>query len=114
MALNWTLKSLRFGSHGGQYARAPTSDAALPDLSVFSAGSGKLTGPTEEPSFIVRYGFYACTLCCCLGIIALIVVAAIGCFASPVSEMCGGPGELTAEAILEELGSGNSLLAVVR
>ena len=103
MALNWTLKSLRFGRKGGQYAPAPTHE--LPDLSTFGVSDGKITAPGEEPSFLVRWALRCCLSCLCLGVLAVIVVFALGCFRDPVGEWCGGPGL--------ELGSGESLRAKI-
>ena len=108
MALNWTLKSLRFGRRGGQYAPAPTHE--LPDLSTFGVSDGKISGPGEEPSFAVRWALRCCLSCLCLGAVAVLVVFALGCFRDPVGEWCGGP---TLELPVLELGSGESLGAEI-
>ena len=109
MALNWTLKSLHFGRHGGQYARAPTSDAALdaiPDFSNFGL-AGKANGRSVSRSNLWKYGIALCCFLTCVGAITTAVIVAVRAGDETAAEV-------TAEAILEELGSGNALSAVVR
>lgn len=105
----WTLRSLRFGRTGGDYAPAPTEgDVGLPDLTalpnlsdfgIASAANGR------NPSRLVLYGIACCCLCLCIAGITTAIVLAVNAANDTTAEVA----DLT-EAIVTELGSGNSLL----
>lgn len=105
----WTLRSLRFGRTGGDYAPAPTEgDVGLPDLTalpnlsdfgIASAANGR------NPSRLVLYGIACCCLCLCIAGITIAIVLAVNAANDTTAEVA----DLT-EAIVTELGSGNSLL----
>ena len=109
----WTLRSLRFGRNGGDYAPAPTEgDISLPDLTalpnlsdigIASAANGR------NPSRLVLLGIACCCLCICIAAIITPIVLAVNAANDTTDEVV----QLT-EAIVTELGSGNSLLPKIR
>jgi hypothetical protein len=109
----WTLRSLRFGRNGGDYAPAPTEgDISLPDLTalpnlsdigIASSANGR------NPSRLVLLGIACCCLCICLAAIITPIVLATNAANDTTDEVV----QLT-EAIVTELGSGNSLLPKIR
>lgn len=109
----WTLRSLRFGRNGGNYAPAPTEgDVGLPDLTalpnlsdigIASAANGR------NPSRLMLCCIACCCLCICLAAIITPIVLAVNGANDTTDEVV----QLT-EAIVTELGSGNSLLPKIR
>lgn len=105
MALNWTLRSLKFGQKGGHYAPAATEE--VPDLSSYGVPS-VLKGRDGK---ISRFVLIALMCCCCLLVVVSVVVAV-------VVSANNAAAEETAEAVLTELSSGDgsaySLFSKVR
>lgn len=105
----WTLRSLRFGRTGGDYAPAPTEgDVGLPDLTALPNLSdfgiaGSANG--RNPSRLVLYGIACCCLLLCIAGITIAIVVSVNAASDTTAEVA----DLT-EAIVTELGSGNSLL----
>ena len=105
----WTLRSLRFGRTGGDYAPAPTEgDVGLPDLTALPnlsdlgiAGSGN----GRSCSRLLLLGIACCCLLLCVAGITTAVVVSVNAASDTTAEVA----DLT-EAIVTELGSGNSLL----
>ena len=110
----WTLRSLRFGRNGGDYAPAPTEgDISLPDLTampnlsdigIASAANGR------NPS---RRMLYCIAACCCLCICLAAIITPIVLAVNGANDTTDEVVQLT-EAIVTELGSGNSLLPKIR
>lgn len=108
----WTLRSLRFGRTGGNYAPAPTEgDVGLPDLTAlpnFSdlgiAGSGN----GRSGSRLLKLGIGCCCLLLCIAGITTAIVVSVNAASDTTAEVA----DLT-EAIVTELGSGNSLLSKI-
>ena len=115
----WTLRSLRFGRTGGDYAPAPTEgDVGLPDLTslpnlsdfgIASAANGR------NPSRLVLCGIdYGRSIaCCCLLLCVAGITIAIVVAVNAANDTTAEVAELT-EAIVTELGSGNGLFPKIR
>lgn len=108
----WTLRSLRFGRTGGDYAPAPTEGdiglpdlTALPNLSDFGLAS---SGNGRSGSRLLKLGIACCCLCICIAGITTAIVVSVNAASDTTAEVA----ELT-EAIVTELGSGNSLLSKI-
>ena len=105
----WTLRSLRFGRTGGDYAPAPTDgDVGLPDLTALPNLSdfGLANGANgRSGSRLVVYGIGCCCLLFCIAAITTAIIVAVNAANDTTAEVT--------EAIVTELGSGNSLLSKI-
>ena len=105
----WTLRSLRFGRTGGNYAPAPTEGdvvlpdlTALPNLSDFGLAS---SGNGRSGSRLLKLGIGCCCLLLCIAGITTAIVVSVTAANDTTAEVA----EL-AEAVVTELGSGDGLL----